>query len=129
MDGHFVQVLNQVLPGADDPGQGSRFLFAGGHPLLKHRGHQLHIAGRAFAIERRQGLALLWISHDDEVPILAIARRGSLQGKLQALADHLRLHRAREIQPLAHCARGGEQGIDGKIKDGHDGFPFFGLRD
>ena len=59
MDGNFVQVLNQVLPGVDDPGQGSRFLFTGSHPLLEHRGHQLHIAGCAFAINRRQGLVLV----------------------------------------------------------------------
>jgi hypothetical protein len=44
MEGHFVKVLNQVLPEVGDPGPGSRFLLAGGHPLLEHRDLHLHIA-------------------------------------------------------------------------------------
>jgi hypothetical protein len=65
VDGHFVQVLTQVLRGVDDPGQGSRFLLTGCRPLLQHRGHQLPIAGRSLAIERRQSLAKLGIGHHD----------------------------------------------------------------
>jgi len=65
-----------------------------------------------------EGLLLCGILHDDEVPALAVAAGGGLQGDLEALFHHRSLDGLVEIEALAHAA-GGLQHVVGREVEFH----------
>ena len=91
-------------------------------------GALLHVAidVEALAVEFADALPLGLVGHHHEMPALAVGAARPLEGDLQAFANQLRVHRAIEIEALAHGAGRGEQGVGGKVQGRHGGSPLKG---
>src|SRR4051794_13479027 len=93
--------------------------------------HHLALARAAAALEVRIGdlppdlaecRALVGVGHDDEVPVLAVARGRGLLGEPEALLEHLALDRTGEVEALPNRARRGKKLVRSEIET-HCGDP------
>ena len=106
MHRYFVDVLGEVDDSVADPE----------HLALACATATLQIRAGDLTPDLSERRALAGVGDDDEVPVLRVARRGRLLREIEALLEHLALHRAREIQALPDGAGRREQLVGCQIE-------------